>query len=196
MASKPNSTLQDRLQMLSSLVGGPSAFAVLMGIHRGTAYDFLKGIRQPPQTRLEKIAAMFPCDLQWLLTGDGTPPGPSASRIQEAKSALKASKEALGPGQKEPGDVFGLGPRPGFDLPLGMVRRGRQAKLEVARERVLELMKMKEQALIVSVLGQPLYDEVKAGRACPSAKLLFSLAETLEVKAGWILGIEEQVTLG
>jgi transcriptional regulator with XRE-family HTH domain len=177
--------------MLSSQVGGPSAFAVLMGIHRGTAYDFLKGIREPPQARLEKIAAMFPCDIHWLLTGEGTPPGPSALRIQEAKSALKAKKEARGPGQKEPGNVFGLGPLPGFDMPLGMVRRGRQAKLEVARERVLELLKMKEEALIVSVLGQPLCDEVKAGRACPSAKLLFSLAEALEMKAGWVLGLEE-----
>lgn len=191
MASKRNSTVQDRLRLLSSQVGGPSAFAALMGIHRGTAYDFLAGVRQPPQARLEKIAAMYPCDLQWLLTGNGTPPAPSAQRLQEAKSALKATKEALGAGQPQPGEIFGLGPRPGFDMPRGMIRRGQQAKLEVARERVLELLKMKDEAVIVSVLGQHLYDEVKAGRACPSAKLLFALAESLEVKAGWVLGLEE-----
>lgn len=187
MASKQQSTVQDRLRLLASQVGGPSAFAALMGIHRGTVYDFLNEVRQPPQARLEKVAAMYPCDLQWLLTGAGTPPTPNAARLQEAKATLKAMKL----GQPEPGDVFGLGPRPGFDMPRGMVRRGRQAKLEVARERVLELLKMKEEALIVSVLGQPLLDEVKAGRACPSAKLLFSLAEALEVKPGWVLGLEE-----
>ncbi len=191
MASKRSSTLQDRLRLLSSQVGGPSAFAALMGIHRGTAYDFLTGVRQPPRSRLEKIAAMYPCDLQWLLTGSGTPPAPSAQRLQEAKSALKAAKEAQGSGQPESGDIFGFGPRPGFDMPRGMVRRGQQAKLEVARERVLELLKMKDEAVIVSVLGQSLYDDVKAGRACPSAKLLFALAEALEVKAGWVLGLEE-----
>jgi len=162
-----------------------------MGIHRGTAYDFLTGVRLPPQTRLEKIAAMYPCDLQWLLTGHGEPPAPNALRVQEAKSALKAAKEAQSSVQAEPGDIFGLGPRPGFDMPRGMFRRGQQAKLEVARGRVLELVKMKDEAVIVSVLGQPLYDEVKAGRACPSAKLLFALAEALEVKAGWVLGLEE-----
>jgi hypothetical protein len=162
-----------------------------MGIHRGTAYDFLKGVRQPPQARLEKIAAMFPCDLQWLLTGNGTPPVPSAARLQEAKGALKATKDGTLPGSPADEGIFGLGARPGFDMPRGMVRRGRQAKLEVARERVFELVKMKDEAVIVSVLGQPLYDEVKAGRACPSAKLLFALAEALDVKAGWVLGLEE-----
>jgi len=191
VASKSSSTLQDRLRVLSSQVGGPSSFAALMGIHRGTAYDFLKGVRQPPQARLEKIAAMFPCDLQWLLTGNGTPPVPSTARLQEAKSALKASKETSQAGNTADKGIFDLGPRPGFDMPRGMIRRGRQAKLEIARERVLELLKMKDEALIVSVLGQPLYDEVKAGRACPSAKLLFALAEAHEVKAGWILGIED-----
>lgn len=191
MASKSSSTLQDRLRVLSSQVGGPSTFAALMGIHRGTAYDFLKGVRQPPQARLEKIAAMFPCDLQWLLTGNGTPPVPSAARLQEAKGALKATKDGTLPGSPADEGIFGLGARPGFDMPRGMVRRGRQAKLEVARERVFELVKMKDEAVIVSVLGQPLYDEVKAGRACPSAKLLFALAEALDVKAGWVLGLEE-----
>ena len=191
MASKRNATLQDRLRLLSSQVGGPSAFAVLMGIHRGTAYDFLTGVRLPPQPRLEKIAAMYPCDLHWLLTGHGEPPAPSALRVLEAKNALKAAKEAQGSVQAEPGDILGLGPRPGFDMPRGMVRRGRQAKLEIARERVLELLKMNDEAVIVSVLGQPLYEEVQAGRACPSAKMLFALAEALEVKAGWVLGLEE-----
>lgn len=76
-------------------------------------------------------------------------------------------------------------------MPRGTIRCRQHAKLEVARERVLELLKMKDEAVIVSVLGQPLYDEVKAGRACPSAKLLFALAEALEVKAGWVLGLEE-----
>jgi transcriptional regulator with XRE-family HTH domain len=191
VAVKHQSTVQDRLRLLASQVGGPSAFAVLLGIHRGTAYDFLKGVREPPQSRLEKIAAMYPCDLQWLLTGSGTPPAPSAARLLEAKSALKAAKEINRPGNETDEGIFGLGPRPGFDMPRGMVRRGRQAKLEDARERVLELLKMKDEALIVSVLGQPLYDEVKSGRACPSAKLLFSLAEVLEVKAAWVLGLEE-----
>ncbi len=188
MASKGKTTLQSRLKILAAQVGGTSALAGLLGIHRGTLYDYLAGVREVPAIRLEKIAAMYPCDLDWLVKGVGDPPQPSASRTLEAKAAVKAAAgKAVGP---EVG-VFGLGPRPGLALPASMVRRGRQVRLEVARERVLELLKMKEETLVVSVLGQPLYDEVKAGRACPSAKLLFGLAEALEVKAGWILGLEE-----
>jgi hypothetical protein len=72
-----------------------------------------------------------------------------------------------------------------------MVRLGRQVRLETARERVLELVKMKGEDQIKQVLGTALYEEVKAGRACPSAELLFALAEALDVKARWVLGLEE-----
>ena len=76
-------------------------------------------------------------------------------------------------------------------MPLSMVRLGNQVKLESARERVLELVKMKGEDPIKQVLGSALLEEVRAGRACPSAELLFALAEALDVKARWVLGLEE-----
>jgi len=191
VGSKRSPSIQDRLQTLANQVGGPSALAALLGIHRGTLYDYLAGVRVPPTPRLEKIAAMFPCDPRWLLTGDGEPPVPSAARTHEAKAAAKGVKSGLGFGIVTDPGIFGLGPRPGVAMPLSMVRLGRQVKLESARERVLELVKMKGEDSIKQVLGSALYEEVKAGRACPSVELLFALAEALDVKARWVLGLEE-----
>jgi hypothetical protein len=68
---------------------------------------------------------------------------------------------------------------------------GRQVRLEAARERVLELMKMYEADEIKKVLGAALYEEVQTGRACPSVELLSELATALGVKAGWVQGLEE-----
>jgi len=191
VGSKRSSSIQDRLQTLANQVGGPSALAALLGIHRGTLYDYLAGVRVPPTPRLEKIAAMFPCDPRWLLTGDGDPPMPSAARTHEAKAAAKGVKSGLGFGGANDPGIFGLGPRPGATMPLSMVRLGRQVRLETARERVLELVKMKGEDQIKQVLGTALYEEVRAGRACPAAELLFALAEALDVKARWVLGLEE-----
>lgn len=178
MAIKTKSTIEARLKLLATQVGGPSALAALLGIHRGTLYDYLAGVREVPATRLEKIAAMYPCDLDWLTTGRGEPPPPSTARTLEAKAASR-------------GDIFGLGPRPGLHMPKAMARTGRQIKLEIARDRVMELIKMYEAEEIKKVLGTSLFEEVKAGRACPSAELLFALAPALGVKQAWLLGFEE-----
>ncbi|WP_257306511.1 hypothetical protein [Geothrix campi] len=56
---------------------------------------------------------------------------------------------------------------------------------------MLELVKMKGEDPIKQVLGSVLLEEVRAGRACPSAELLFALAEALDVKARWVLGLED-----
>lgn len=188
VASKGKTTVQSRLKILAAQVGGTSALAGLLGIHRGTLYDYISGVREVPSARLEKIAAMYPCDLEWLVKGVGEPPQPSAARTLEAKAAVRA---AAGKSISPEVGVFGLGPRPGLTLPASMARRGRQVRLEAARERVLELMKMYESDEIKKVLGQALFDEVQAGRACPSSELLFRLAEALRVRAGWVLGLED-----
>ncbi len=186
MTSAIKTTVQSRLRVLADQVGGPSALAGLLGIHRGTLYDFLTGVREAPMARLEKIAAMYPCDLQWLLTGRGEPPQPSAARMLEAKAISRASTSTgLHPGFSEGGLRPGLHRRP------SSVGRGRQVKLEAARRRVLELMKMYEEEEIKKVLGSALYEEVQAGRACPSLELLSALAAALGVKTEWVQGLEE-----
>jgi len=63
--------------------------------------------------------------------------------------------------------------------------------LEAARERVLALMRMHEGDKVLEILGPALYQEVQAGRACPSLGLLAELATALGVKTGWLLGLEE-----
>lgn len=189
MASDSKTTVQSRLRVLASQVGGSSALAGLLGIHRGTLYDYLSGVREVPKARLEKIAAMYPCDLQWLLTGAGKPPQPSAARTQEAKAAAKGTSSGVGVGRHLRPEGAEPGRRP--DLHPSLVEKGRQVRLEAARERVLELIKMYQADEIKKVLGPALYDEVLAGRACPSLALLADLAAVLGVKPGWVQGLEE-----
>ena len=192
MTSTKMATVQDRLQLLASQVGGPSSLAGLLGIHRGTLYDFLKGVRDVPKARLEKIAAMYPCNLEWLADGVGEAPNPNASRTLEAKAAAAAQKNS---GQGIGGNATSGGSHPlrRTVLPAltSSVGRGRQVRLEAARERVLALLAMHEGGKVEEVLGSALYQEVKAGRACPSLALLAELAAALGVKPGWLLGLEE-----
>ena len=67
---------RERLKFLSARAGGVSAFATLVGLHRGTVYDFLNAVapRAVPEHRLESIGARTGCSLEWLRDGSGPAP--------------------------------------------------------------------------------------------------------------------------
>lgn len=192
MAATTTTTLQERLRFLAQQVGGPSALAALLGIHRATLHDFTTGEREVPTNRLEKMAAMYPCDLRWLRDGVGDPPEASPARVLEAKECLKSTNvRGLGIGRFRTGAK--LDPQVERIL-VGLtssVGRGHEVRLEAARERVLELMKRYEEARIQKVLGKATYEDVKAGRTCPSLELLVTLAVKLGVKPMWLLALED-----
>jgi phage repressor protein C with HTH and peptisase S24 domain len=77
---------------------GKSSFARQLGIS-GSTYDYYEASRVPPAGILVKIADLAGVDLRWLLTGEASEPGVSASHpaIQRAAKLLDQSPDAAGP---------------------------------------------------------------------------------------------------
>lgn len=179
----------ERITMLTELVGGPSAFARLIGISRSTIFDYLKEGRVIPAVRLHLIAARFPCSLDWLLHGKGEAPRADAKRTLAANTPSSSGKKEPGAGKPA---KQGRTPWQVRHASLTSTHgAARESHSEKKAERVLDLMKMHDPETIEKVLGPELVSLVLAGKAIPRDRVLCELAEALGVKTTWLLGLEE-----
>ena len=71
--SKPG--FAERLTALAKQKGGTAALAQSAGISKRTLEKWLAGETQPKADALKKIASSTSVDLNWLVTGEGTPTG-------------------------------------------------------------------------------------------------------------------------
>ena len=75
--SKPD--FAERLTALAKQKGGTAALAQSAGISKRTLEKWLSGETQPKADALKKIAKETGVDLNWLITGEGSPEGGSSS---------------------------------------------------------------------------------------------------------------------
>lgn len=181
--------LVERIRFMASLVGGPSALARLLDLHRTTVFGYLKGDAEIPQTRLHVMAAKFPCSLEWLVEGKGE--GPKADPMRTFRATVAGSNEAPDKPGRDGGRDLRLTPynivnaTPGMDI---------FPRLDRVTARVQDLVKMldaQQAEKAEKVLGAEFFALVVAGRAVPTRDVLIELAAALGVKPTWLLGLEE-----
>jgi len=192
MADIDNKAVAERLRFLAKLVGGPSAFSRLTGMSRTTAFDYLNEIRPLPPVRLHLISARFPCSLDWLLEGEGAPPGPDPKRTLAANKPPSDERD-----ERPSGKSAKKAPR-SWKVSLAALTSSAGAaadvRLTLAGDRVRELLNLatpEKLEKIRAVLGSELLEMVASGRAVPDLPVLVELAAAADVKNAWLLGLGE-----
>ena len=184
MDPKQLAGLVERIRFMAELVGGPSALARLLGVHRTTVFGYLKGVSEIPPTRLQLMAAKFPCSLEWLLDGKGEAPKLDPMRTFRATRDVAGAKD----GGRD------------IQLPYYNILNATTTAIELfprldrVTERVQDLVGMLDDQQVEKaerVLGAELLALVVAGRAVPTRDVLNELAAALGVKPTWLLGMGE-----
>lgn len=192
MEGVDNAAVAARLRILAEQVGGATALARLLDLHRSTVFDYLSGVREVPAVRFHLIAARYPCDLDWLLYGHGTPPDPDPNRTLEANRPKKrkgdAAVQPAPVAMKESNwrvtnailnSTYGAGP----DIRLKKAGEQVRALIGMATPETMEKIK--------AVLGPELLQLVLDHRAVPEDHVLAELASSVGVTTVWLTGLGE-----
>lgn len=99
-------TVADRIKILIDRhsEGKNAWFARDARISRAALYGYLDGKTTPGTETLDKIRLFTGCDLNWLVTGDGLPPGHKGAGLAEAiakRTSLRAAESLMPFGRSE-----------------------------------------------------------------------------------------------
>jgi len=180
----------ERLGILAQQVGGATALARLLDLHRSTVFDYVNAVREVPAVRFHLIAARYPCDLEWLLHGTGKAPEPDPKRTLAANTPSGRQKSQPHHSKPAPNPRTPLEVSPEL---LGSIQGKGADDLTIreARDKFKSLVEIYGPEKIENAIGSDLFALVVAGRSVPEVAVFGHLMKTLGVTREWMFGREE-----